>query len=92
MPLRNLGAVLVVALTLADAAHAWDGVDADTGGTVEIDKGNLVRPGLDIEVYDADAGGYRDVEVQSIRRFGSSVEVEVYDSEAGEYRTFEMDD
>jgi len=71
---------------------AWDGVDSDTGGSVEVGKGNLVRSGRTIEVYDADAGEYRDVEVQSIRRFGGSVEVEVYDSDSGEYRTFEMED
>lgn len=73
-------------------AAAWDGVDSSSGADVEIGKGNLVRPGRDIEVYDYGAGGYRDVEVQSIRRYGGSVEVEVYDYDSGEYRTFEMDD
>jgi len=73
-------------------AAAWDGVDAETGATVEIGKGNLVRSGQKIEVYDSDAGQYRDVEVQSIQRSGGSVEVEVYDNDSGEYRTFEMEE
>ncbi|MDH4439177.1 MAG: DUF5334 family protein [Rhizobium sp.] len=87
-----LALLLTLSLIAPGAAAAWDGVDSSTGGSVEIGKGNLVRSGRTIEVYDADAGDYRDVEVQSIRRFGGSVEVEVYDSDSGEYRTFEMDE
>ncbi|MCD1265536.1 hypothetical protein B5M44_11610 [Shinella sumterensis] len=73
-------------------ALAWDGVDSSTGGAVEIEKGNLVRRGETIEIYDSSSGSYRDVDVESIQRYGNSVEVEVYDSESGEYRTFEMED
>lgn len=85
---------MVTGLLIGSAlpAAAWDGVDADTGNSVEIGKGNLVRSGQDIEIYDSDAGEYRDVEVQSIQRSGGSIEVEVYDAESGEYRTLEMED
>ncbi|WP_313606328.1 DUF5334 family protein [Rhizobium sp.] len=76
----------------AQPSFAWDGVDSETGQSVEIGKGNLVRSGSDIEIYDHGTGEHRDVEVQSIRRFGGSVEVEVYDYGTGEYRTLEMDD
>lgn len=79
-------------LAAAFNAFAWDGYDYDKGTYVEIDKGNLVRKGSDIEYYDSNAGEYRTGEVQSIERSGSSVEVEVEDSETGETRTFEMDD
>lgn len=72
-------------------AFAWDGYDYDKGTYIEIDKGNLVRQGNDIEYYDYDKGEYRTGEVQSIERSGSSVEVEVLDSETGETRTFEME-
>jgi hypothetical protein len=72
-------------------AWAWDGVDTSSGENIEIGRGNLVRAGRDIEIYDQGSGEYRDVEVQSIRRYGSSVEIEAYDPESGEYRTFEMD-
>ncbi|AIC30050.1 hypothetical protein IE4771_PB00322 (plasmid) [Rhizobium etli bv. mimosae str. IE4771] len=92
MPLRTLLAAAVLTLPLPAITFAWDGVDSDSGGAVEIGKGNLVRSGETVEVYDYEAGEYRDVEVQGIQRSGSSVEVEVYDNESGEYRTFEMDD
>lgn len=73
-------------------ALAWDGVDTSTGEAVEIGKGNLVRSGRTIEIYDYGSGEYKDVEVESIQRSGGSVEVEVYDPNTGEYRTLEMDD
>ncbi|WP_085034081.1 DUF5334 family protein [Ensifer aridi] len=81
----------LVAAALSTHAFAWDGTDASTGGSVEIGKGNLVREGLDIEIYDYESGGYRDVTVEDINRTGSSVEIEVYDNESGEYRTLEME-
>ncbi len=83
--------VAFLALTLSTIACAWDGYDYESGSNVEIDKGNLVRPGQDIEVYDYDTGDYRDVEVQSIRGSGSGTEVEVYDYDTGEYRTLDME-
>lgn len=70
---------------------AWDGYDYDKGSYVEIEKGNLVRPGQDIEIYDYGSGEYRDVEVESITGSGSGAEVEVYDYGTGEYRTLEME-
>ena len=84
---------LVVLLCLVSSpVLAWDGYDYDSGDYVEIDKGNLVRTGRDIEIYDYGDGEYHDVEVQDINRYGSRVEVEVYDYETGEYRTLEMED
>lgn len=72
-------------------AQAWSGFDYDKGSYVEIEKGNLVRSGRDIEIYDHGKGEYRDVNVESIRRLGSRVEVEVTDNETGETRTLDMD-
>jgi len=72
-------------------AIAWDGYDYDKGSYVEIDKGNLVREGQDIEIYDYGTGEYKNVEVQSVRGSGSGTEVEVYDYDTGEYRTLDMD-
>ena len=84
--------LLVVALILLPiGAMAWDGYDYDRGNYIEIDKGNLVRSGNDIEIYDYDTGDYKDVEVESINRSGGSVEIEAYDYDTGEYRTFDMD-
>lgn len=72
-------------------AIAWDGYDYDKGSSVEIEKGNLVREGQEIEIYDYGTGEYKNVEVQSITGSGSGVEVEVYDSDTGENRTLDMD-
>lgn len=72
-------------------ASAWDGYDYDSSSYIEIDKGNLVRSGEEIEYYDSDDGDYKYADVESITRYGNAVEVEVYDHDTGEYRTFEMD-
>ena len=72
-------------------SHAGDGYDYESGSYVEIEKGNLVRPGQDIEVYDYGTGEYKDMEVQSIDSYGSSTEVKVYDNDTGEYRTLDME-
>lgn len=72
-------------------AFGWDGYDYGKGTYVEIEKGNLVREGREIEIYDYSKGGYRSVEVDSINRIGSSIEIEVTDTETGESRTLDMD-
>jgi len=73
-------------------AIAWEGYDYEKGNNIEIEKGNKVRTGETIEIYDYAAGEYKDVEVNSINRHGRSVDIEVTDSETGETRTFEMND
>ena len=83
--------IFILLVFWAFPVMAWDGYDYSYGTYVEIDKGNLVREGEDIEIYDYNAGEYRNVEVQNIDRYGGSTEVEVYDYETGEYRTLEMD-
>lgn len=84
--------VLVICLLVASAtSYAWDGYDYDRGSYVEIEKGNLVRQGEEIEYYDYGTGEYKYGDVESINSYGSSVEVEIYDSDSDEYRTFEMD-
>ena len=88
--MKKLYLSLILLLSIP-CSFAWDGVDSDTGGSVEIGQGNLGRPGQDIEIYDHDKGEHRDVEVQSIRSYGDRVEVEVYDSDSGEYRSLEME-
>tara|TARA_R110001599_G_scaffold159052_2_gene346193 strand:- start:7712 stop:7984 length:273 start_codon:yes stop_codon:yes gene_type:complete len=83
--------IAVAALSLTKPAIAWDGTDSDSGVSIEIERGNLVRSGREIEFYDYDAGEYRTGQVQSIRRYGASVELEIEDEETGDTRTFEMD-
>lgn len=89
---KHLVAAAVATVAFAGAsAFAWDGYDYENGASVEIQKGNLVRPGRDIEIYDYNKGEYREVTVESIRRVGRSVEIEVTDNETGETRTLDMD-
>jgi hypothetical protein len=85
-------AVPVTFMTFTLPAFAWDGIDVETGENVEIERGNLVRSGRDIEVYNHATGEYHEVTVEDIDRRGSAVEIEVYDYETGEYRTFEFQD
>jgi hypothetical protein len=72
-------------------AVAWDGTNSETGSSVEIDRGQLVRSGRTIEVYDS-TEGYKEYDVDRIRRSGRTVEIEATDSTTGESTTLEMDD
>ncbi len=81
----------VALLSISTGSFAWDGYDYESGNYVEIEKGNLVREGEEIEYYDYESGEYRYGEVQDIQSSGSGAEVEVYDYDSGEYRTFDME-
>ncbi len=84
---------LLVLVMISTAAQAWDGYDYQRGQYVEIEKGNLVRQGRDIDVYEYGLnGGYKTYEVESVRSRLRGAEIEVRDTETGELRTFDMDD
>ena len=72
-------------------SYSWDGYDYESGTYIEIDKGNLVRAGEEIEIYDYGTDEYINVEVESITGNGSGAELEVYNYDTGEYRTLDMD-
>jgi len=83
--------LLVIAVMLfATPCLAWDGYDYDKGNFIEIEKGNLVRRGRIIEIYDYDDGQYRYVVVERIQRIPGAVVLEVFDPETGKNRIFEM--
>lgn len=89
-----LGRSSILALTLALLSlttFAWDGTDSETGASVEIERGTLVRSGRSIDYFDYDSGEYKSATVESVRRYGRTVEVEVTDDDSGEVRTLEMD-
>ena len=88
----KVSAIAVMAVFAPSSLFAWDGYDTETGESVSIEKGNLVRSGREIEIYDEAEGEYRTVTVEDINDIGGSVEIETYDYETGEYRTFEMED
>jgi len=77
---------------LASQVYAWSGYDNESGSSVEIDKGNLVRPGETIDYYDTESGEYKTADVEAIQSYGVGTEVEIYDHDSGEYRTFSMDE
>jgi len=79
------------ALLSSIPAVAWDGTNSNTGSSVEIDRGQLVRSGRSIEVYDS-TEGYKEYDIDSIRRSGRTVEIDATDSATGESTTLEMDD
>lgn len=85
--LKRIFTYMVILQFISLPVFAWDGYDDERGSYIEIEKGNLVRSGHDIEVYDYGTGQYKEYEVQSV----NSHEVEVYDYDTGEYRTFDMD-
>ena len=89
---RLLVLVALAIILTAGSAWTWDGYDYEKGAYVEIESGNLVRAGEDIEVYDYSTGDYHDMSVESIERSGSTVEIEAYDYETGESRILEMED
>lgn len=82
---------LLTLLVLPISIYAWDGYDYENGANIEIGKGNLVRSGQEIEIYDYSTGTYKDVEVESINGSGSGTEIDVHDSETGEHITLEME-
>ena len=88
---KTLIAAALVLLGGYDLAVAWDGTNTTTGSSVEIERGQLVRSGRTIEVYDS-SEGYKEYDVDSIRRSGGTVEIEATDSTTGESTTLEMDD
>lgn len=80
-------ALVVVGLMAASPALAWSGTDQN-GNSVEIGRGELVRPNRDIEV-EID-GETQNLSVDSIRRFGGRVEIEGTDDN-GNSVTLDMD-
>lgn len=85
-------AIFLFILLISFPTLAWDGYDYEEGDYIEIEEGNLVREGEEIEIYDYSDGEYKYVEVEEVDSYGGTTEIEVYDYEKGEYRTFEMED
>jgi len=86
-----LSVLLTISSIASITAFAWDGYNESTGEYIEIGKGNLVRSGQEIEIYNYNTGNYGYGEVESVNSYGSSVEVEIYNYESGEYEIYEMD-
>ena len=49
---NKIQVIIFTTIVTLSISFAWDGYDYDSGSYVEIDKGNLVRSGEEIEYYD----------------------------------------
>ncbi len=56
--------ILILLVFWGFPVMAWDGYDYSNGAYIEIEQGNLVREGEDIEIYDYDTGEYRTFEME----------------------------
>lgn len=70
-------------------------VGADITGKIhsyiDIEKGNKVRSGSEIEIFDYKDSSYKNVEVLGINRgIGDTAEIEIYDHSDNSYRILEM--
>ncbi len=90
--MKAVWALSSLLVMLAVPAFTWDGINTVTGGSVEIGKGNLVRSGEEVELYDYGTGTYRYVTVEEVNGSGNTVQIEAYDYESGEYLYLEMED
>lgn len=90
--MRLFVSLSVLLLSTSLPVSAWDGTNVETGYFVEIGKGNLVRTGEEVEVYDYSSGNYRSVTVEGINTYRGKVELEVYDNDTGDYLISEMED
>jgi len=82
---------LVIFLLYPMNIYGWTGYDYDENSYVEIEKGELVREGKEIEIYDYEDHEYKNIEIDSMRKYGNHVEIEGTDTDTGEERTFEME-
>ena len=82
--MKRIVILIAFVLLFPNISNGWEGVDLDTGNDVEIERGNLVRRGNDIEIYDYGDNSYKDVEVTGIYRDNDSVIIDIYDYENGE--------
>lgn len=80
--------ILIIFCFIISPALAWDGYNFETGDYIEIDKGQLVRTGEEIEIYNYSTGEYEHKEVNNV--YNNTIET--YDYETGEYETFDMNE
>lgn len=64
--MKTLILSLAAVIIMSSSVFAWDGYDYENAVYIEIGKGNLVRNGETIEIYDYGEGEYKEVEIESI--------------------------
>lgn len=88
----KLGSLMLTIAFASAPALSWEGVELESGNSIEIEEGNLVRTGETIDYFDWDEDEYRTVTIDDISRYGDTVEIEATDDETGETVTLEMED
>ena len=83
--------ILLIILFFNNPVFAWDGYDYENDTAIEIGKGNLVREGNIIKIYDWKADQYHEVQVKLMEDSFNSVRLEVYDLDTKQNRVFEME-
>ncbi len=78
---------LIIFYFLFSPAFAWNGYNLETGSFIEIYKGQLVRAGAEIEIFNYSTGEYEYREVDYV----DDNTIETFDYETGKYETFYMD-
>jgi hypothetical protein len=93
MKLSIFASTSALLFSLIQSAAAWDGENTETGSSVEIEKGQLVREGRTVEYYDYEKGEYREMDVDDMTsNHSGGVTIEGADSETGETIEIEMED
>lgn len=88
----KLSALILTITLVSGPAFSWEGIELESGNSVEIEKGTLVRTGETIDYFDWDEGEYKTVTIDDISRDGDTVSIEATDDETGESLSLEMDD
>lgn len=82
---------ILAIILFTSVCFGWSRYDWENHSYVDIEKGNKVRSGSEIEIFDYKDSRYKNVEVLGINRgIGSSTEIEIYDHSDNSYRILEM--
>ena len=85
--------VLFLVITLfPKASLAWYGFDYDSKSSIDIDEGNLVRPGLVIDYYDRKIDDIKSAKVLYMESAPAGLEMKLKDIFTGEERIVFMDE
>lgn len=88
--LISLLVIYIFFLFSSSPSFSWGGYDWNKGSFIEIEKSTLVRDGETIQLYEY-GEGYKELDIDSIKKIGSHVVIAGTDNETGEEREFEME-
>jgi pyruvate/2-oxoglutarate/acetoin dehydrogenase E1 component len=92
MKIFRIAIILLIFTFFSKNLLAWSGYDNDNNTTIEIGKGEMVREGLTITIFDWSTDEYHDVDVIVMEESFNGIRMEVYDTQTKKTRFFEMED